>query len=73
MTEQDKSEMLQTLKDCGCSQEEIEQYTAFAEQGLTGKQKAILLSRRKDALSEMHTARDNIDCIDFVLRGLEKA
>ncbi|MEE3393413.1 MAG: hypothetical protein VZR00_06120 [Lachnospiraceae bacterium] len=58
MTEQEKNKMIQTLKDCGCSMDEIKQYTAFAEQGLTGRQKAILLSRRKGALSEMHMASE---------------
>ncbi|MDO4623108.1 MAG: hypothetical protein Q4B22_09160 [Eubacteriales bacterium] len=67
-----KEEIIENLRDAGCSEEAI---CCFLDDFCSGNKKvsaARLREHRKELLNEMHSSQRKIDCLDYFLYLLEK-
>ncbi len=60
------------LRDCGFSVKQATEYLELVESGEIEERIAVLKRRRNEALTAIHIASKQIDCIDFCLYELEK-
>ena len=61
------------LSACGLGAEHRERYLALARGGQTKAQMRLLRRRPQALLEERHLVQKQVDCIDFLLRSLERA
>lgn len=60
------------LNACGFQSELREQYLVFAKGGQTKAQIRLLWQQRKLLMEDLHTIQKQVDCIDFIIRSLER-
>lgn len=59
----------QGLKDIGCKEGQYEEYMKLQA---TGERLKFLKLKRRDIMDDLHTAQRQIDCIDFLIREVQK-
>ena len=63
--------IVQNLKDAGCTDEMIEEFTALQDPGEKEQQLRLLFGHRKQLLDELHREQKRIDCLDYLIYQLE--
>lgn len=62
-----KEDVIQNLKDAGCSRESIAEYLTLAGKGAVSAQLVLLEKHRKDLLKAVHENEKKIDCLDYLI------
>lgn len=65
-------EIIGCLNACGFKAELRKRYLVFAEGGQTNAQIRLLRQQRKLLMDDLHTVQKQVDCIDFIIRSLER-
>lgn len=65
-------QIIQYLKDAGCSNKQIEKIMEFFDKGEKEKIYQILVEHRKKMLNDEHKLQKKIDCLDFFLYKIVK-
>lgn len=75
MTEQELNDLEETLRDIGFTQNEIETYARFAQEGgRTAAQRMLMLNRkRQGTLDEIHFREKQLDRLDYLRHELRKS
>lgn len=60
------------MKDCGCSEDQTQEYLKLAAKGCTKDQIFFMKRHRNLVMNLLHTAARQIDCIDFIIHELEQ-
>jgi hypothetical protein len=68
----EKKDILGCMNACGFKSELRERYLIFAENGQTKAQIRLLWQQRKLLMEDLHTVQKQVDCIDFIIRSLER-
>lgn len=66
-------ETIDCLNACGFRSELRERYLVFAKDGQIQAQIRLLWQQRKLLMDDLHTVQKQVDCIDFIIRSLERA
>ena len=66
-------EIRSCLNACGFQSEQRERYLIFVRGGQTKAQTRLLWQQRKLLLDDLHTVQKQVDCIDYIIRSLERA
>lgn len=64
-----REKTLQGLKDCGCAESQYEEYLCCASRG---EKLRFLRTQRKSIMDDLHTAQKQVDCIDYLIREVER-
>lgn len=67
-----KDEIIQNLKDAGCSKKQIDELMLLYENGKKEDICKILEKHRKCILNTVHENEKKIDCLDYFLYQIEK-
>ena len=67
-----EQELLQNLKDAGCSPEERERFLVLEGTGNISGQLALLSLRRRKLLERVHQEEKRITCLDYLVYRLEQ-
>ena len=62
----------QCLKDCGCDERTAEQFLAYGQEARRRDQIRHLNRRRRSLMDDLHENQKKVDCIDFMIRELER-
>lgn len=65
--------MIGCLDACGFQSELRERYLACARDGRRNAQIRLLWQQRKRLMGDLHTVQKQVDCIDYIIRSLERA
>lgn len=65
-------DMIQNLKDAGCREQTILRVQRLCENGKIADAVIVLRRHRCDLMKCLHAYQEQIDCLDFLLRCLEK-
>lgn len=68
----DLNEILNSMSDCGCSEAQAEQFLALKENCCSESCIRYLKRHRKQLLDEIHQMQKNVDCVDYLIRELER-
>jgi|GEM_PF-6966434 len=60
--DREEQALIQNLIDAGCCPSECEAFLHLSE----NERKNMLEIKRRELLSELHTAKDKLDCIDYL-------
>lgn len=60
------------MKDCGCTQEQAEEYLELSAAGCVQDQIYFMKRHRNQMMNRLHTVTRQVDCIDFVIHELEQ-
>ena len=63
--------LLRNLKDAGCSEEIINKYFQFKEEGREKEQYRLLSSHRAWLLDKIHADQKMIDCLDYLVYSMK--
>ena len=66
-------EIIGCMNACGFQSELRERYLVFAKGGQTKAQIRLLWQQRKLLMDDLHTVQKQVDCIDFIIRSLERS
>ena len=66
------SDILQNLKDSGCTREFIEEFFRLKELGSERLILQLLYKHKKQLLDCLHKAQREIDCLDYLIYHLSK-
>lgn len=64
--------LLEGMADAGCSREEIQEAQRLAKTGDGAALKRHLRKCRCSLLDEMHESQKRVDCMDYLIRQVEK-
>ena len=65
-------EIIGCLNACGFQSDLRERYLIFAKSGQTKAQIRLLWQQRKLLMDDLHTVQKQVDCIDYIIRSLER-
>lgn len=68
----EEQEIIGCLNACGFQSELRERYLVFARSGQKKAQIRLLWQQRKRLMESLHTVQKQVDCIDFIIRSLER-
>jgi len=68
----DNIQLKQNLKDAGCTNEISESIMARIENGNLDEALRMIKKIRCQAMEELHKSGRKVDCIDYMIRKLEK-
>ena len=71
MSEQTEN-LLMGMADAGCKTEEIEKAERILQTGDLGELTRFLKQCRCDLLDRMHESQKRVDCMDYLIRQIEK-
>ena len=71
--ENQEKQVLRNLRDAGCPPKTIQQFLLWERDGQTSQQVALLKKHRCLLLNKIHALHNELDCLDFLLRQLEKS
>ena len=63
---QSKEQILQNLKDAGCTDEEITAFMKELEAGKPNKSKKVLCKCRCRVLDDLHAEQKKLECLDYL-------
>ena len=63
---QSKEQILQNLKDAGCTDEEIAAFMKELEAGKPNKSKKVLCKCRCHVLDDLHAEQKKLECLDYL-------
>lgn len=66
------SAMIQNLKDAGCDDELIAQFSDLNTQSKTHEQLRILACHRQRLIEQLHQNQKRVDCLDYLIYTLRK-
>ena len=66
-------QILDCMNACGFQSELRKRYLAYAKSGQTKAQIRLLGQQRKLLMDRLHTLQRQVDCIDFIICGLERS
>ena len=69
----ENQEIIGCMNACGFQSELRERYLVFAKGGQTKAQIRLLWQQRKLLMDDLHTVQKQVDCIDFIIRSLERS
>ncbi len=69
--EQTIEQLIQNLKDAGCTEEEIQCIAAKLEKGATAESMRLLHGCRKRLLEGLHAEQKKLDCLDYLVHQLK--
>lgn len=64
--------MRQALAECGCSGDTVERCIALIGDGRLDEAAKLLERHRSAVMGSLHEAQRCVDCLDYVLRSVEK-
>jgi len=67
-----EEETLRCMRDCGCTNELAADFLESTKMGDQDRQLEILQNIRGSLLNELHKVQKELDCIDYLLREMEK-
>lgn len=67
-----EEDVIQNLKDAGCSQEIIRHFMECMEQGDLKSQLRLMEGHRQCLLDKVHEEEKKIDCLDYLVYQMEK-
>nr|WP_294467228.1 hypothetical protein [uncultured Sellimonas sp.] len=70
--ENPKEEVIQNLKDAGCSKETIQKFLCCCESKEKEAQVEVLEHHRKKLLRKIHTEERQISCLDYLIYQIQK-
>lgn len=62
----------QALRDAGCGDRECERILGLWDAGLTRDAGQALRLHRRTLMEQLHDAQDRVDCLDWLLRRMER-
>lgn len=65
-------EVIQNLKDAGCSQAQIQKFVKCLEDESKKEQLAFLDGHRNDLLDRVHSDEKRIECLDYLIYQIEQ-
>lgn len=68
-----QGEMVQTLQDAGCDEEQIRCFLQFLVNGRRREAQQLLRKHRQALLERCHAEEYKIDCLDYLLYQMEHA
>ncbi len=68
----DMSEILTCLSDCGCDAVKTEEFLAIKENCCKESCIRFLKRHRKCLMEQIHRMGHQVDCVDYMIRELEK-
>lgn len=68
----DINEIVNCMTDCGCSAEQAAQFLSLKETCCAESCIRYLKRHRKQLLDEIHQMHRKVDCVDYLIRELEK-
>lgn len=68
----DVKEILNCLSDCGCDAVQTEEFLAIKENCCSESCIRYLKRHRKQLLEQIHQMGRQVDCVDYMIRELEK-
>ena len=66
-----REKIVRTLQDAGCSQELIERFVKFWQEGRRREGLELLREHRRLLLDRCHTEEKRIDCLDYLTYQIE--
>lgn len=67
-----EEDVIQNLKDAGCSEDTISEFVEDMRQGRMEAGKYLLDAYRNTLLDELHKAQKHIDCLDYLVWQMGK-
>ncbi len=67
-----KREVMENLKDAGCSKDTVERFLMLLADGSYSEQQKLLRAERTQLLDALHVAQKHIDCLDYLIYQLQK-
>ncbi len=64
--------MIQNLKDAGCGSQTIEKVCKLYNNGQVQDAIKMLRKHRCSLMDSMHESQGKVDCLDFLVRRMEK-
>lgn len=64
--------MIQNLKDAGCDDELIAQFSDLNTQSKTHEQLRVLAGYRQRLVEQLHQNQKRVDCLDYLIYSLRK-
>lgn len=68
----DLNEILSSMSDCGCTEEQASQFLSLKEKCCSESCIRYLKRHRKQLLDEIHQMHRKVECVDYLIRELEK-
>lgn len=65
-------ELLECMSDCGCDAVQTEEFLALKENCCTESCIRYLKRHRKQLMEQIHRMGHQVDCVDYIIRELEK-
>ena len=65
-------DLRQTLRDAGCDGRQEALIAGLWESGRMQDAGRILRLHRRDLMEQLHTAQSRVDCLDWLLRQMER-
>lgn len=65
-------EILNCMSDCGCDAVQTEEFLALKENCCTESCIRYLKRHRKQLMDEIHQREKKVECVDYIIRELEK-
>ncbi len=72
MTNQSEEDIIQNLKDAGCSGETISKFMENLNKGYIEEGTYLLNEHRRILLNNLHKSQRQIDCLDYLMYTLKK-
>ena len=66
-------ELLQNLRDAGCTREDITDFMRCMETGEAKKGMKLLERQRRELLDGIHEGQRKLDCLDYLLYQMGKS
>ena len=63
----DEAAAERNLRDAGCCDEFIREFTELGRTGKEAEQRRLLSKRRAELLDELHESQRRIDCLDYLI------
>lgn len=68
----DINEILASMSDCGCDAVQTKEFLALKENCCTQSCIRYLKRHRKQLMEQIHRMGHQVDCVDYIIRELEK-
>lgn len=63
----DEAAAERNLRDAGCCDEFIREFTELGRTGKEAEQRRLLSKRRAELLDDLHESQRRIDCLDYLI------
>ena len=63
----DETAAERNLRDAGCCDEFIREFTELGRTGKEAEQRRLLSKRRAELLDDLHESQRRIDCLDYLI------